>query len=42
MSSWTPVIATHAATAATSLLLGGYQLIRRTKGDPVHRRVGWL
>lgn len=42
MSSWTPLIATHAAAATTALLLGGYQLARRVKGDPVHRRVGWL
>ena len=42
MSAWTPLIAAHAATAATSLLLGGYQLARRTRGDTIHRRLGWV
>lgn len=42
MAAWTPLIAAHAATAATSLLLGGYQLARRTRGDTVHRRLGWV
>jgi uncharacterized membrane protein len=42
MSGWTPLIAAHAAAAATSLLLGGYQLARRVKGDALHRRVGWM
>lgn len=42
MSSWSPLIATHATAAAISLLIGGYQLARRVKGDAIHRRLGWL
>lgn len=33
--------ATHAFTACVGLLLGGYQLFRRVKGDRRHRLVGW-
>jgi uncharacterized membrane protein len=36
------LIAAHATAAATSLLLGGYQLGRRVKGDQIHRRLGWI
>lgn len=42
MSSWTPLIAAHASAASVSLLLGGYQLARRTKGDRVHKALGWV
>jgi uncharacterized membrane protein len=42
MSSWTPLIATHAAAASTGLLLGGYQLARRVKGDRPHVVLGWV
>lgn len=36
----TPLIATHAFAALTSLLLGGWQLFLSTKGSPSHRFVG--
>lgn len=36
----TPLIATHAFAALTSLLLGGWQLFLSPKGKPVHRFVG--
>jgi uncharacterized membrane protein len=42
MSGWTPLVAAHATAATTGLLLGGYQLVRRAKGDRVHRRLGWV
>jgi uncharacterized membrane protein len=32
----------HASTAVACLLMGAYQLLRRIKGDPVHRVVGWV
>lgn len=35
-----PLIATHAAAASVALLLGGHLLLRRRKGDLLHRRVG--
>lgn len=38
---WTVLVATHAATAVVCLLLGGYQLVRRVKGDVAHRLAGW-
>lgn len=36
----TPLIATHAFAALTSLLLGGWQLFLSTKGNAVHRFAG--
>lgn len=42
MHTWTLLIAVHATTAVTCLLLGGYQILRRVKGDAAHRVVGWL
>lgn len=36
----TALVAAHAATALVSLLLGGYLLARRSKGDLVHRVAG--
>lgn len=36
----TPLIATHAFAALTSLLLGGWQLFLSPKGSEVHRLVG--
>lgn len=36
----TPLIATHAFAALTSLLLGGWQLFFSAKGSPEHRLVG--
>jgi uncharacterized membrane protein len=41
MSGWSPLVAAHATAATTGLLLGGYQLVRKVKGDLVHRRLGW-
>lgn len=34
------VVATHATAASLSLTLGGYQLVRRRRGDRVHRLLG--
>ncbi len=42
MSGWDVLTATHASTASVGLLLGGYQLRRRVKGDRVHRSLGWI
>ena len=39
---WTVLVALHAAAASSSLILGAYQLLRRTKGDHAHRVVGWF
>jgi len=36
----TPLIAAHAAGASLALVLGGWQLLRRPRGDRAHRRVG--
>lgn len=38
----TPLIATHAFAALTSLVLGGWQLFFSEKGSPQHRFVGWV
>jgi uncharacterized membrane protein len=40
----TVLVAVHAAVATVALLLGGQLLLRRRKGDALHRRVGavWL
>lgn len=35
------LVAAHAATAVLAVGLGGYSLLRRRKGDTVHRLVGW-
>ena len=40
LPAWTFLIATHAIAAAVSLVLGPFQIIRRPKGDPVHKLVG--
>ena len=40
MDRWTLLIAGHAAGATLALLLGGYVLARRRKGDRLHRRLG--
>jgi len=37
---WTVLIAAHAAGATLAMLLGGYLVLRRRKGDLLHRRVG--
>lgn len=41
---WTLLIALHAAGATLAAVLGGFQLLRRRKGDLLHRRVGriWM
>lgn len=41
MNGWTLLLVAHASTAVTCLLVGAYQLLRRVKGDPVHRVAGW-
>jgi uncharacterized membrane protein len=40
MSTWSVLIATHAAAAVTSLPLGAVQVLRRPRGDGPHRRLG--
>ena len=40
MDGWTLLIAAHAAGATLALMLGGYVVLRRRKGDPLHRRLG--
>ena len=40
MTGHETLVATHAFAALTCLLLGGYQLARRTRGDGVHRVAG--
>ena len=41
---WTVLIATHAVAATLALVLGGANLVRRPRGDAVHRVIGrlWL
>jgi uncharacterized membrane protein len=43
-TGWTVLIALHAAGATLAVLLGGWLLLRRRKGDLLHRRVGriWM
>src|SRR4051812_46697987 len=38
--SWTVLIALHAAGATLAVVLGGYLVLRKRKGDLLHRRVG--
>ena len=40
MDGWTLLIAAHAAGATLALLLGGFMVLRRRRGDLLHRRVG--
>jgi len=42
VSGWDLLTATHASAASVGLLLGGYQLRRRVKGDRVHVLLGWV
>jgi uncharacterized membrane protein len=41
---WTALIALHAIGATTALVLGPYLILRRRKGDLLHRRIGriWM
>ena len=41
---WTTLIALHAVGATVALILGGYLVFRRRKGDLLHRRLGrfWM
>jgi len=39
---WTLLIAAHAIGATVGLMLGGYLVLRRRKGDLLHRRLGRL
>lgn len=43
-TGWTALIALHATGATLALLLGGYLILRRRKGDLLHRRIGriWM
>lgn len=41
MSAPLVLVAAHASTAVLCVGLGGYALLRRRKGDTVHRLVGW-
>lgn len=40
MHAWTLLIVTHVVGALTSVVLGGYQVWRRPKGDARHRLLG--
>jgi uncharacterized membrane protein len=40
LQPWTPVIAIHAIVATAALVLGGFNLLRRKRGDRLHRAVG--
>jgi uncharacterized membrane protein len=40
--SWTLLVALHAVGATLAVVLGGYLVLRRRKGDLLHRRVGRL
>jgi len=40
MHPWTPLLLSHVFAALTSVVLGGYQLWRRPRGDARHRLLG--
>ena len=40
MHPWTPLLLSHVVAALTSVVLGGYQLWRRQRGDARHRLLG--
>ncbi|WP_277212623.1 DUF2306 domain-containing protein [Isoptericola croceus] len=39
--TWSVLVAAHALTASFSLVLGGANILRRRKGDPPHRAIGY-
>src|SRR3954465_9210097 len=41
---WTVLLALHATGATVAVILGGYLVLRRRKGDLLHRRLGrfWM
>lgn len=43
-TEWTPLIALHAIGATAAIGLGAYLVVRRRKGDLLHRRIGrvWM
>src|SRR4051795_5796992 len=43
-NGWTALLALHATGAAVAVILGAYLVLRRRKGDLLHRRVGrfWM
>lgn len=40
LKPWTIVIAAHAIVATLAIVLGAFNLIRRVKGDPLHKAIG--
>ena len=42
MDGWSVLIAAHASGATLAVLLGGYNVLRRSKGDLLHRRLGQI
>ena len=40
LPAWTWLIALHAVAASLALVLGAFQLLRTTKGDPPHKAIG--
>lgn len=40
MSDWNALIAVHAVSASFALLFGAFQLLRRVRGDGIHRIIG--
>ena len=42
MAGWTVLIAAHAIGATVALMLGAYVVLRRRKGDRLHRRLGMI
>lgn len=40
LGQWTVVIASHAIAASLALVIGPFQILRRTKGDKIHIFIG--
>lgn len=40
LPAWTWLIALHAIAASLALVLGAFQILRPTKGDPPHKAIG--